>query len=554
MSLTSRIIGQVMKLPPAETHRYTITRDVAVPMPDGVSLLADHYVPRSMRTTYPTLLIRTPYGRRGFFAAVFALPFVERGYQVFIQSCRGTAGSGGDFVYARNERADGLATIEWIKRQNWYSGQLALIGGSYLGIVQWAVASDANDDIQAMVPSITTSDFNLFRYQGGSVTLENMLGWSTMMTQTAATGMRLGDMLASRRRERDLEKAYLHLPLNEADRLVVRQPSRSFQDAITHEPDDDYWRPVDFSDRVAEVSVPICLQAGWYDLFLDWQLKDYQALRAAGRQPYLLIGPWFHGQFASVAPTTRDALAWLNAHVKGEKSALRAQPVRLFVMGSNTWRDFADWPPPSQQQRWHLQPNGALATTTPTAAEPDCYRYDPADPTPAVGGNSLGAPKRMGPQDNRALEARRDVLVYTSDPLEREMEIIGPVTADLYVRSSLEYTDFFARLCVVEQSGKSVNLCDGILRLTPESEAPASDAPASDGVRHIHIALWPTAYQFRKGQRLRVQVSSGAHPRFARNPGSGEPVATATKLFVADQAVYHDPDHPSAILLPVHEG
>jgi putative CocE/NonD family hydrolase len=226
MSLTSRIIGQIMKLPPAETHKYTVTRDVAVPMSDGVTLRADHYVPRSMRTSYPTLLIRTPYGRRGFFAAVFALPFVERGYQVLVQSCRGTAGSGGDFVYARNERADGLATIEWIKRQDWFSGQLAMVGGSYLGLVQWAVAADANDDIQAMVPSITTSDFNLFRYQSGSVTLENMLGWSTMMTQSAATGMRLGDMLTTRRRERDLEKAYLHLPLSEADRLVVHQPSR----------------------------------------------------------------------------------------------------------------------------------------------------------------------------------------------------------------------------------------------------------------------------------------------------------------------------------------
>ena len=218
----------------------------------------------------------------------------------------------------------------------------------------------------------------------------------------------------------------------------------------------------------------------------------------------------------------------------------------MFVMGSNTWRDFADWPPPAQQQRWHLQPNGALATSTPPAAEPDHYRYDPANPTPAVGGNSLGAPKRMGPQDNRALEDRRDVLVYTSDLLERDIEVIGPVTANLYVASSLDYTDFFARLCVVEQSGKSVNLCDGILRLTPDI-CP----PDSDGVRHIHVALWPTAYHFRKGQRLRIQISSGAHPRCARNPGTGEPVAAATKLLVAEQAVYHDPENPSAILLPV---
>ncbi|MEO7003662.1 MAG: CocE/NonD family hydrolase, partial [Ktedonobacterales bacterium] len=200
------------------------------------------------------------------------------------------------------------------------------------------------------------------------------------------------------------------------------------------------------------------------------------------------------------------------------------------------------------QQRWHLQPQGALAITMPGASsEPDRYRYDPADPTPAVGGNVLGAQQRMGQKDNRALEARRDVLVYTSDPLEQDMEVIGPVSADLYVGSSLEHTDFFARLCVVEPSGRSLNLCDNILRLTPDA-IPAADA---DGARHIQIDLWPTAYRFRRGQRIRVQVSSGAHPRFARNAGSGEPVATATTLRVAEQTVYHDAAHPSAVLLPV---
>jgi putative CocE/NonD family hydrolase len=152
----------------------------------------------------------------------------------------------------------------------------------------------------------------------------------------------------------------------------------------------------------------------------------------------------------------------------------------------------------------------------------------------------------MGAKDNRKLESRADVLVYTSPVLDHDMEVIGPVTADLYVRSSLQHTDFFARLCVVEPSGKSINLCDGILRLTPDSVAPQAD-----GSLHIQIDIWPTAYRFRRGQRIRLQVSSGAHPRFARNPGTGEPLATATKLQVAEQAIYHDPEHPSAILLPV---
>jgi putative CocE/NonD family hydrolase len=247
--------------------------------------------------------------------------------------------------------------------------------------------------------------------------------------------------------------------------------------------------------------------------------------------------------------TTGETLTWLRAHLKGDRSGLREAPVRLFVMGAKEWRDFADWPPPAQNERWHLQPGGALAQAAPPASEPDHYRYDPADPTPAVGGNSLGDRKHMGAKDNRALEARPDVLVYTSAVLEQDMEVIGPVTADFYVRSSLEHTDFFARLCVVEASGKSINLCDGIVRLDPS--APAAEA---DGSRHLQINLWPTAYHFSRGQRIRVQVSSGAHPRFARNLGTGEPVATATKLVIADQTVYHDPEHPSAILLPILRG
>jgi putative CocE/NonD family hydrolase len=545
MSFTSRLISQLMKLPPVETRHVTVTRDLQIPMPDGVVLLADHYAPQGVGKR-PTILVRTPYGRRGFFGAVYASPFAERGYQVLIQSCRGTAGSGGQFLYARHEHDDGLATIAWIKRQPWFSGDLAMIGGSYLGFVQWAVAAEAGPELKALVPQITTSDFNHFRFQGGSFTLESSLGWSTMMTMHAATGLRLKALLGQRKQERKLAQAYRHLPLQEADRVAINQPSRHYQNVLAHGPDDDYWQPVDYSARVGEVTAPIYLMAGWYDLFLDWQLKDYKALRAAGRQPFLLIGPWVHGDFASMPVMTRESLAWLRAYLTGDQSGLRELPVRLFVMGANQWRDFPDWPPPTRSERWHLQPGGALASAIPPASEPDRYRYDPADPTPAVGSNSLGAREHMGPKDNRALEARADVLVYTSAVLEQDLEVIGPVTADLYVRSSLDYTDFFARLCVVEPSGKSINLCDGILRLTPDSSAPTADES-----RRIQIDLWPTAYRFRHGQRIRVQVSSGAHPRFARNPGSGEPLATATTLRVADQTIYHDPEHPSAILLPV---
>jgi uncharacterized protein len=545
MSFTSRLISRLMHLPPAHTHDIAVTRDIPIPMPDGVVLFADHYAPRGS-SRLPTILIRSPYGRKGIWSILMVVPYAERGYQVLIQSCRGTAGSGGEFVYARHEHDDGLAIIEWIKQQEWFSGELATLGPSYLGFVQWCVAADAGPELKASVLQVTSADFNHFRFQGDSLNLEMSLNWSTMMTDTAATGARLSSILTARQRERNLERAYHHLPLGEADRLVVHQPSRHFQEQILYGPEDDYWKPVDYRARRAEVNAPAYLIGGWYDIFLHWQLQDYQALRSAGKQPYLLVGPWTHTSFLNSGKITRETLAWLDTHVKGQRNQLHEMPVQLFVMGANTWRHFADWPPPFRSERWYLQAGGGLAPRMPEASEPDHCRYDPADPTPAVGGNSLGAAKHMGPKDNRALEARPDVLVYTSAALEQDLEVIGPLTADLYVHSSLEYTDFFARLCVVEASGKSVNLCDGILRLTP-----GSVSPQPDGSLHICIEVWPTAYHFRKGQRMRLQISSGAHPRFVRNAGSGEPLATGTKLCVAEQTVYHDPEHPSAILLPV---
>ena len=557
MSMTSRLLNWLMKLPPPTTPDPHVTRNVQITMPDGVALLADLYTPRAESSgaqgaqevpnpQYPTVLIRSPYGRSGVIAGLFALPFAERGYNVLHQSTRGTAGSGGDFVYARHEHEDGLATIAWIKEQPWFNGELALAGASYLGFVQWAVAAFAGPELKVMAPAITSSDFNHFRFQGGVLALELNLSWSSMMTEFAARGQKLSDFLSQGRRQRKLDQAYNHLPLKEADLVAVGKPSRSYQDVLAHSPEDDYWQPVDYSQSLPNVDVPVGMVGGWYDLFLNAQLQDYRRLRETGKQPYLLIGPWYHGQPGSFGPTMRDHLAWFDAHLKGKTSGLRASPVRLYVMGANQWRDFADWPPPSRPEQWFLQPDGGLAQTPPAASDPDHFRYNPADPTPAVGGNSLG--KYMGKKDNRQLEARRDVLVYTGPVLRRDLEVIGPVHADLYVRSSLDDTDFFARLCVVERSGRSLNLCDGIIRVTLESPAMTRQ---EDGALCVKLELWPTANRFKRGQRIRLQVSSGAHPRFARNPGSGERVGEETTLKLAEQTIYHDPAHPSSITLPV---
>lgn len=538
MTLISRLVGRLAKLPPAKTHNVIVERDLQVPMPDGVVLLADHYLPRGGERP-PTILVRCPYGRTGFFGLLYGRLFAERGFQVLVQSTRGTFGSGGVFDPYGHEHDDGLATITWLKQQPWFSGALATNGPSYLGYVQWAVAKEAGADIQAMAIQISTSNFHNRTYAGGSFGLANALYWSHMMTFQEQPGKyrRRGEAA------RKLPPLFAHLPLRDLDELATGHRT-FFQDWLENtEGDSDYWQRRNFEPTVKDIATPIHFTGGWYDIFLPWQLRDYRFLRDAGRQPYLTIGPWAHSSMGVMAAGMRESLAWFNAHLLGDHSQLTKWPVRVFVTGANEWRSLPDWPPPdAQPQRFYLQPDQGLAINPPGASAPDHYRYDPADPTPAVAGPVLTG-KSM-PTDNRQLEARPDVLTYTSAPLENDLEVIGPVQADLFVRSSLEHTDFFARLCDVEPGGKSINVCDALLRVRPGQ--PAS---AADGTLHLTFDLWPTAHRFKRGHRLRVQVSSGAHPRYARNTGSGELLGTATKLVIADQSVYHDPDHPSGIIL-----
>ena len=541
MSAVSRLLARIGKLPPAETYRLTITRDLRAPMRDGAVLLGDHYAPRD-NPRRPTVLVRSPYGRAGVWGVLYGRIFAERGFQVFIQSVRGTFGSGGTFDPFRQEHNDGLDTVAWIRQQPWFTGDLFSIGASYLGLTQWSVAPYGND-FKAIAPQITASDFSRPQHPGGAFSYQDILSWSHMMS-IQERRFRLATILS--RPAKRLEAAYATLPIKDADLAALGKRIPFYGPFLDHTPGDEWWRPAENSGHIGDITVPISLVGGWYDIFLPWQLDDYRLLREAGRDPSLLIGPWTHGQPASVGPMLREALRLFEAASTGKPDTNRRPPVRIYVMGAKEWRDLDAWPPtPRRTERWHLQPGGGLALAIPPDSEPDRYRYDPADPTPAIGGPILGA--TAGAKDNRVLEARADVLVYSSAPLAEDLEVIGPVTAEIYLRSSIEHTDVFVRLCDVAPDGKSLNICDGILRLTPG--VLTADA---DGVRCAPIVqFWPTAHRFLRGHRIRVQVASGAFPRFSRNTGSGEPLATATKLIAADQAIYHDVAHPSAILLPV---
>ncbi|HEX4435026.1 MAG TPA: CocE/NonD family hydrolase [Acidimicrobiales bacterium] len=546
MTVFSRIAGAAVKLPPAQTTDVAVERGLTAKMPDGVELIADRWYPAHPGSAPATVLIRTPYGRT--IMGPLGRLYAERGYQVIIQSCRGTFGSGGEFVPVRNEQADGRATLEWVAAQPWFDGRLVMWGGSYLGMTQWAVAEDAPDFLRALSFQVTASNFrDSVVYPGGAFALETGLAWLHEIKHQEL-GWR-GVLRARLRAARLVATSTGVLPIGKSDSAVIGEPMAFYQDWLEHStPADPWWDGVNFGRRLDNVP-PASFIGGWYDLFLKAQVDDYESLRRAGRTARLTIGPWTHASPALFAETIRDGPRWFDSQLGLGRTERQDAPVRVFVMGSRTWEDFSLWPPAGETERWYLGRGGTLTLAPPVDdSAPDRYHYNPHDPTPSVGGPSLNM-STAGRKEQSRRERRRDVLTYTSPVLTDDLTVIGPVTATIAVRSSLEHTDFFVRLCDVTEKGKSFNLSDGIVRLAPGPAAEGSKD--EDGIRTLEIALWPTANTFRAGHRIRLQVSSGAHPLFGRNAGTGEPLTTGSNLRSADQEVFHDAAHPSSLALHV---
>jgi uncharacterized protein len=558
VTVASRVFARLIGLGPASTRDVTVERDLPMTAEPGVVLLADRWYPDGVDpTTLPVVLLRSPYGRRQF--GPHARLMAERGYQVVIQSCRGSFGSGGEWDPFRHEAADGKAALAWLATQPWWSGTLGTFGPSYLGLTQWAVATDPPPALGALALSVTASRFrDIVVYPGGSFTLETGATWLHLLDHQELGWRQV--LRAQLRARRSLEPAYTTLPLSEAERAVLGREVPFYQDWLVHERlGDPWWEAVDFGHDVTRVP-PATLVGGWYDIFLPAQIDDYVALRAAGREARLTIGPWAHSSGRGMAASLRDGLQWFDVHLRDRRDRRRHAPVRLWVIGRDQWVDVAAWPPPSVLQRWYLRPGGGLDRAGPVSSEPDRYRYDPNDPTPGVGGPSLNA-ARAGPKDQRRREERDDVLTYTSAPFPADMTVAGPIHVALWFRPSVEHTDVFVRLCVVSTRGRSVNLSDGVLRIAPLEEGggvASTGGPewgtatrTADGTIHVRIRMWPLAVTFARGQSVRLQVSAGAHPLFARNPGGGERLGSATRLVAVDHEVFHDPEHPSAVELPL---
>lgn len=484
------------------------------------------------RVGLPTLLIRSPYGRRGPFGVMMARPFAERGFQVLIQSTRGGFGSGGSFEPFRHDREDGLATIEWAIKQPWFGDAMVLYGPSYMGHVQWAMADALPPEVKAMIPVVAESALTLEFLRRDGFSLETPFGWGVQV----ATMERPFAMVRQPIQARKTRRALRTLPLGDADVAALGHTSDYIQDILAHGADDGHWADADHRHRVPHAGASVNTIGGWYDLFLPGQLRDFQILQEAQRPAWLTVGAWTHDKFTDI--DLNQVIEFGLAHANGDRPPPRTA-VRLYVMGEEAWRGFSTWPPKGYApQRFHLGADGGLSMVPPVPSEPDRFRYDPADPTPAVGGIRLHGGGRV---DNTALEARSDVLTYTTDVLDEDVEVIGDVTAQIWFKSSLPSVDIFVRLCDVDERGRSHNVCDGLVSLNGANEISCAT-----------VQLWPTAHRFKRRHRIRVQVSSGAFPRYGRNPGTGEPLATAKTLRPGDQTVYHDPDRPSAVILPVN--
>ncbi len=500
-----------------------------------------------LATIAPLLLIRTPYGRRSANILIARL-FAERGYQVLIQALRGTDGSGGQFNGFVMERGDGPATITWLRRQDWFPGAFATWGASYLGYAQWDLASSAIAEWKAAIIDVAPADFyHHFMCPGGAFAIGNALGWVQLVHNLFRQGRStVASTMSALTGARRLARACDRLPISAADTIATGDRVAYYQDWITHETYDEYWAQMDYRAYATNLPPIVHLGGGWVDFFLPDVLENYARLKQSGHTVRLLVGSGAHGRNMATRAYQRDTFALLDGAFGHVRAPGHREPaaVRLRITGRTHWREEPAWPPAHRPIPWYPQPGGGLATHPAPMSPPSRYRYDPADPTPTTGGTAVGL--RAGARDNRAIERRDDVLTFTSAPLTAGLTVIGPVSATVYVRSSVVYTDVFVRLCDVHPRGKSINICDGLTRLHA-----TNFPPDSDGIRQTRVALWPAGHVFRTGHRIRIQITSGAHPRFNRNLGTGQPLAAATKLVIANQEIFHDPHHHSAIELPL---
>ncbi|MGE0338053.1 MAG: CocE/NonD family hydrolase [Gammaproteobacteria bacterium] len=568
----------------------TVDKNVEMTLRDGVVLRADVYRPAAPGR-YPVLLQRTPYNKELWPITAMTLDPVRAaaaGFAVVIQDVRGRWASGGDtFFPYRDELADGFDSVAWAAAQPWSSAHIGCYGLSYMGGTSWLAAASGHPAVKALSPTTAPNDFWRDHFwRGGALNLGTLAMWAMRAIGPAA-------LIRARPNPADFFPLLTQLvdDIDDFDTVLRTLPLTRFAPArpedaaflpffyefLRHPAPDAWTDSLLMTGRHAQVAVPSLTVAGWHDLLLAADLQHFRAMRdhagsdLARRHSRIIVGPWSHGMFQNVVghvdfgfranglfldlkeDLTRLQLRWFARWLRDERNGVDEEaPVKIFVQGVNRWREEQDWPlARARPVAWFLNGDGTLARERGTADIPSrAYVFDPHDPCPTLGGTTLLPPQYPpGPVEQSALLARRDVLGYTSAPLDADLEITGPLRAVLYVTTSGRDTDFVVKLCDVHPDGRCLNVCDGVLRLSLRDGRQR--APVEPGtVVRVEVDLWSTAMVFRAGHRLRVLVTSSDFPRYDRNPNTYELAHEAVTLVPVVQQVFATATQASHLLLP----
>jgi len=546
-------------------------------MRDGTKLSTDVYMPNE-GGPFPVLFLRTIYNNQ--VNGIEWVPrFVEAGYAVVLQDCRGRHDSEGEWEPYIHEAEDGYDTHEWIGAQPWCDGNIGMYGSSYIGFTQTQPAMLGSEYLKAIMPSASQQDNFGHWYCDGVFQLHTAISFIRMGGRTMQAGSRglMND-----------DELYRRLPLvSMLDETIDIPWARS---AVSHPIYDDFWSSYSLRDRYEDTTVPAYFISGWYDNLLHETVRQYVGWKTRSRSDEvrrytkLIIGPWHHGGLGSAdqpgvvdfgAGAAYDIagehIRWYDRRLKGIENAIDDEPpVKIFVMGDNVWRSENEWPLSravnkkffmhSQRGANTLHGDGSLSLEKQAGEQPpDRYTYDPMDPTPTLGGSTMGVPGALtGPQDRRPVERREDVVVYTSDPLEADMEVTGPVVVSMWASSSARDTDFAATLVDVYPDGRAVIICEGMLRArfremrTNYRHAISNPTLMEPGeIYKLLIDMWETSNVFKKGHSIRLEISSSNFPRFDRNLNTGNTPGIDAEWQTADQAIYHDAERQSHLTLPV---
>jgi uncharacterized protein len=561
--------------------------DVPVQMRDGIVLRADIWQPAS-GDCFPAILVRLPYSKDSFFSSggahyMNSLRAVRSGYAVVVQDCRGTGSSGGEFFPWRDDPSDGFDSIEWIAAQPWCDGNIGMWGFSALGGTQWNAAIAQPPHLKVISPSMTpTLNRGLPLMENGAYYLFIMLSWYLNMCNILWRRNRLPPVRLKAIREQldywadHMDELLGFLPLKDsplnslAAELGLPDLYTNF---YTNIDDGEFWKICGSPVPLEKIRVPALHVTGWYDPPLGNVLASYQAmLTRAGsdlsrRNQKLIIGPWIHGGglpanadilklgISAAGDITGDHLHWFDYWLKGQLNGLNEEPpVRIFILGKNIWRNENEWPlARTRYTRFYLhsrgQANGcfgggSLNQELPASEPPDKYLYDPRSAPLAFS---------RGPEEKINLEKRPDVLIFDSEPLSDNLEVVGPVILNLFAASTARDTDFMAKVMDVFPDGHAINLnsAGGMVRARYRNGETNPSLIVPGEIYQYSLDLKSIGNVFKTGHRIRVQISSSNFPMWDRNPNTGLPIGQDSSMREAVQTILHDPDHPSYLVLPI---